>query len=71
MGNGEIACYEQFLLFPHCFQKTCNNKGLFGKGLIVKHNRHQNNDKQLQRNDFCRNCCHNKNLLKESGQPRT
>ena len=19
--NGEIACYEQFLLFPQCFQK--------------------------------------------------
>ena len=23
VGKGEIACYEQFLLFPHCFQKTC------------------------------------------------
>ena len=23
-GKGEIACYEQFLLFPQCFQKTCN-----------------------------------------------
>ena len=22
-GKGEIARYEQFLLFPHCFQKTC------------------------------------------------
>ena len=21
-GNGEIARYEQFLLFPQCFQKT-------------------------------------------------
>ena len=21
-GNGEIACYKQFLLFPQCFQKT-------------------------------------------------
>ena len=21
--KGEIARYEQFLLFPHCFQKTC------------------------------------------------
>ena len=20
-GKGEIACYEQFLLFPQCFQK--------------------------------------------------
>ena len=23
MGKGEIAHYEQFLLFPQCFQKTC------------------------------------------------
>ena len=23
VGKGEIACYEQFLLFPKCFQKTC------------------------------------------------
>ena len=23
VGNGEIAHYEQFLLFPQCFQKTC------------------------------------------------
>ena len=22
VGKLEIACYEQFLLFPHCFQKT-------------------------------------------------
>ena len=22
-GKGEIACYEQFLLFPQCFPKTC------------------------------------------------
>ena len=22
-GKGEIAQYKQFLLFPHCFQKTC------------------------------------------------
>ena len=23
VGNGENACYKQFLLFPHCFQKVC------------------------------------------------
>ena len=23
VGKGEIACYEQFLLFPQCFQKPC------------------------------------------------
>ena len=22
VGKGEIACYEQFLLFPLCFQKV-------------------------------------------------
>ena len=24
VGNGEIARYEQFLLYPQCFQKTCS-----------------------------------------------
>ena len=23
VGKGEIACYEQFLLFPQCSQRTC------------------------------------------------
>ena len=23
VGKGEIARYEQFLLFPHCFQNIC------------------------------------------------
>ena len=23
VGKGEIARYEQFLVFPQCFQKTC------------------------------------------------
>ena len=23
VGKGEIAHYEQFLLFPQCFRKTC------------------------------------------------
>ena len=23
VGKGEIACYEQFLLFPQCFQMIC------------------------------------------------
>ena len=23
VGKGEIACYEQFLLFPQCFPKAC------------------------------------------------
>ena len=23
VGKGEIACYEQFLVFPQCFLKAC------------------------------------------------
>ena len=33
MGKGEIACYEQFLLFPLCFQKACFPGA--SKGVIV------------------------------------
>ena len=33
VGNGEIACYEQFLLFPQCFQKGCFPGA--SKGVIV------------------------------------
>ena len=37
--KGEIARYEQFLLFPQRFQKTCTadrkNNGLFEKGLMI------------------------------------
>ena len=32
-GKGEIACYEQFLLFPQCFQKACFPE--VSKGVIV------------------------------------
>ena len=31
--NGEIACYEQFLLFPQCFQKACFPGA--SKGVVV------------------------------------
>ena len=38
VGKAEIACHEQFLLFPQCFQRlvlqTRKTQGLFGKGLI-------------------------------------
>ena len=33
MGKGEIARYEQFLLFPHCFQKACFPGA--SKGVVV------------------------------------
>ena len=37
MGKGEIARYEQFLLFLIVFERlilqTLKNQGLFGKGL--------------------------------------
>ena len=32
-GKGEIARYEQFLLFPQCFQKACFPGA--SKGVIV------------------------------------
>ena len=32
-GKGEIARYEQFLLFPQCFQKACFSGA--SKGVIV------------------------------------
>ena len=33
VGKGEIARYEQFLLFPQCFQKACFPE--VSKGVIV------------------------------------
>ena len=33
VGKGEIARYEQFLLFPQCFQKACFP--VASKGVIV------------------------------------
>ena len=33
VGKGEIACYEQFHLFPHCFLKTCPADTLKGVSL--------------------------------------
>ena len=33
VGKGEIARYEQFLLFPFCFQKACFPGA--SKGVIV------------------------------------
>ena len=33
MGKGEIARYEQFLLFPQCFQRACSPGA--SKGVIV------------------------------------
>ena len=33
VGKGEIALYEQFLLYPQCFQKACFPRA--SKGVIV------------------------------------
>ena len=33
VGKGEIARYEQFILFPQCFQKTCTTK-TYKSGLV-------------------------------------
>ena len=37
-GSGEIARYEQFLLFPRCFQKTCTavQKGIVWESVKKK-----------------------------------
>ena len=33
VGKGKIACYEQFLLFPQCLQKTLTaDRACLGKG---------------------------------------
>ena len=41
MGNGEIARYEQYLLFPQYFQKAClqgrQKVSLCGNGLTHSH----------------------------------
>ena len=46
--KGEIACYEQFLLFSTVFSRlvlqTCKNKGLFGNGLIHREDWDQTSD---------------------------
>ena len=33
VGKGEIAHYEQFFLFPQCFQKTCSTD-TYKQGLV-------------------------------------
>ena len=39
MGKGEIARYEQFLLFPLCFQKACTkNPGLVWERVNLSQN---------------------------------
>ena len=42
VGKGEIAGFEEFLLLPQRFQKTCRadrkNQGLFWKGLRASSN---------------------------------
>ena len=56
MGTGEIARYEQFLLFPQCFQKACfpgastgvivwewvKTKDCLAKGLFITANDFEN-----------------------------
>ena len=39
MGKGEIARYEQFLLFPQCFHKTCM-ADTYKPGLVWKRVKH-------------------------------
>ena len=39
VGKGEIACYEQFLLFPYCFKNTCTLKYVKTKTCLGKGSR--------------------------------
>ena len=48
VGKGEIARYEQFLLFPHCFQKACFPGA--SKGAITR----RQNFRQVQTERVCR-----------------
>ena len=57
VGKGEIACYEQFLLFPQCFQKTCTahvkTRACLGRGLIKgQTKRHRLNFEQWVNDHF-------------------
>ena len=36
VGKGEIAHYEQFLLFPQCFQKTCTARHIKTRACLGK-----------------------------------
>ena len=48
VGKGEIAPYEQFLLFPQCFQKACfpgASKGVIVWEWVKERNHHCNNVK--------------------------
>ena len=55
MGKGEIARYEQFLLFPQCFKKACFPGA--SKGVIVwewvKHERFCTSGKRGQSEKMC------------------
>ena len=53
MGKGQIAPYEQFLLFPQCFQKACFPGA--SKGVIVwEWVKRRHNFRQLQIEGICR-----------------
>ena len=52
VGKGEIARYEQFLLFPQCFQKACFQRA--SKGVIVwEWVKIQKNDCFTKLSQFC------------------
>ena len=52
VGKGEIARYEQFLLFPQCFQKACFPGA--SKGVIGYFFTRQQNFKLSQTERVCR-----------------
>ena len=66
VGKGDIAHCEQFLLSHNVFKRlllqTCENQGLFGKGLkatgFSPYNHPQNNDHLWKGNEVCHNADH-------------
>ena len=54
MGKGEIARYEQFLLFPQCFQKACfpgASKGVVVWEWVKGQNAKWHSDQMVKDND--------------------
>ena len=54
-GKGETACYEQFLLFPQCFQdlycRLIKTRACLGKELKLRKLRNRTNKKNISKSN--------------------
>ena len=62
VGKGEIARFEQFLLFPWCFQKACFPWGVkryhcVGVGYELPANNHDNRETVITCHSACSQGC--------------